>query len=284
MLKTQIKLFCPAKLNLFLHVLGRRDDGYHDLQTLFCLLDFGDEMTFSAAGDGILTLHIESSLELPLPMDNNLVIKAAKALRHLTNKPLLGADISLVKKIPQGAGLGGGSSNAASTLLALNALWNLKLSTEELCEIGIKLGADVPVFLHRKSAWGEGIGEKLAAVELDERWYLVITPPCLVSTQEIFCHQQLTRNSPAIKIADFLAGRSRNDCEAITRKLYPEVANTLYLLNKFAKSRMTGTGSSVFAEFNSEVDAMATLAKLPKPLQVFVAKGINSLDERLVGD
>lgn len=284
MLKTPIKLFCPAKLNLFLHVLGRRDDGYHDLQTLFCLLDFGDEMTFSAVGDGILTLHIESSLESPLPMDNNLVIKAAKALRRLTNKPLLGADISLVKKIPQGAGLGGGSSNAASTLLALNDLWNLKLSTEELCEIGIKLGADVPVFLHHKSAWGEGIGEKLEAVELDERWYLVITPPCLVSTQEIFCHQQLTRNSPAIKIADFLAGRSRNDCEAITTKLYPEVANTLNLLNKFAKSRMTGTGSSVFAEFKSEVDAMATLAKLPKPLQVFVAKGINSLDERLVGD
>ena len=284
MLKTPIKLFCPAKLNLFLHVLGRRDDGYHDLQTLFCLLDFGDEMTFSAVGDGILTLHIESSLESPLPMDNNLVIKAAKALRRLTNKPLLGADISLVKKIPQGAGLGGGSSNAASTLLALNDLWSLKLSTEELCEIGIKLGADVPVFLHRKSAWGEGMGEKLEAVELDERWYLVITPPCLVSTQEIFCHQQLTRNSSAIKIADFLAGRSRNDCEAITTKLYPEVANTLNLLNKFAKSRMTGTGSSIFAEFKSEVDAMATLAKLPKPLQVFVAKGINSLDERLVGD
>lgn len=282
--KTQLKLLSPAKLNLFLHVLGRRDDGYHDLQTLFRLLDFGDEMTFSVLGDGILTLHTESSLDSPLPMDNNLVITSAKALRRLANKPALGADISLIKKIPQGAGLGGGSSNAASTLLALNVLWDLKLSTEQLCQIGLQLGADVPLFINRKTAWGEGIGEKLEAVELKESWYLVITPPCLVSTQEIFCHQQLTRNSPAIKMTDFLAGRSRNDCEAVTTKLYPEVANTLSLLGKFAEPRMTGTGSSVFAEFKTEVEAMAILAKLPKPLQVFVAKGINSLDEKPVGD
>lgn len=284
MLETQIKLLSPAKLNLFLHVLGRREDGYHNLQTLFRLLDFGDEMTFSAQSDGILALHVESPFESPLPMDNNLVIEAAKALRHRVNKPRLGADISLLKRIPQGAGLGGGSSNAASTLLALNSLWDLNLDTEELCEIGVKLGADLPVFLEGRSAWGEGIGEKLEAVALDESWYLVITPPCLVSTKEIFCHEQLTRNSPAIKMSDFLAGRARNDCEAITKKLYPEVANTLNLLNKFAKAQMTGTGSSVFAEFKSEAEAMATLAKLPQPLQVFVAKGINSLDEELIRD
>lgn len=282
--KNQIKLLSPAKLNLFLHVLGRRDNGYHDLQTLFRLLDFGDEMTFSVQGGGILALRIESSLDSPLPMDNNLVTEAAKALRQSVNEPTLGADISLIKRIPQGAGLGGGSSNAASTLLALNVLWNLKLSTERLCEIGLQLGADVPLFIHRRSAWGEGIGEKLETVELEESWYLVITPPCLVSTQEIFCHQQLTRNSPAIKMSDFLAGRSRNDCEAVTASLYPEVANTLNLLGKFTKSKMTGTGSSVFAEFKTEAEAMATLAKLPKPLQVFVAKGINSLDEKLFGD
>lgn len=282
--KTQIKLLSPAKLNLFLHVLERRDDGYHNLQTLFRLLDFGDEMTFSVLSNGILALHTESTLDSSLPMDNNLVTEAAKALRRLANDPSLGADISLIKRIPQGAGLGGGSSNAASTLLALNVLWKLNLSTTQLCEIGLQLGADVPLFIHRRSAWGEGIGEKLEAVELEESWYLVVTPPCLVSTQEIFCHQQLTRNSPTIKMSDFLAGRSRNDCEAVTTKLYSEVANTLDLLDKFTKPRMTGTGSSVFAEFKTEAEAMATLAKLPKPLQVFVAKGINSLDEKLFGD
>lgn len=281
---TQIKLISPAKLNLFLHVLGRRADGYHDLQTLFRLLDFGDEMTFSGNESGSIGLSIQNTDETPLPMDSNLVIKAAKILRQIANKPSLGAHISLTKNIPQGAGLGGGSSNAASTLIALNTLWDLNLSTNKLCEIGITLGADVPVFLNGKTAWGEGIGDKLEAIELDERWYLVITPPCLVSTQEIFCHQQLTRNSPAIKMSDFLAGRSRNDCEAVTTKLYPEVANTLNLLGKYAEPRMTGTGSSVFAEFKSEVEAMVTLAKLPKPLQVFVAKGINSLDEKPFGD
>ena len=217
-------------------------------------------------------------------MDSNLVVKAAKRLRTIANRPNLGAHITLTKNIPQGAGLGGGSSNAASTLTALNTLWDLNLSTAKLCEIGITLGADVPVFLNGKTAWGEGIGEKLEAIELKQRWYLVVTPPCQVSTKEIFCHQQLTRNSPAIKMSDFLAGRSHNDCEAITSELYPEVAKTLVLLRKFSESKMTGTGSSLFVEFKSEVEAMATLAKLPKSLQVFVAKGINSLDEKPFGD
>jgi|TARA_B110000483_G_scaffold228058_1_gene290465 4-diphosphocytidyl-2-C-methyl-D-erythritol kinase len=280
----QINVLSPAKLNLFLHVLGRRPDGYHNLQTLFQLLDFGDEMTFSNNESGIIGLSIQNNIGAPLPMDSNLVVKAAKRLRTIANRPNLGAHITLTKNIPQGAGLGGGSSNAASTLTALNTLWDLNLSTAKLCEIGITLGADVPVFLNGKTAWGEGIGEKLEAIELKQRWYLVVTPPCQVSTKEIFCHQQLTRNSPAIKMSDFLAGRSHNDCEAITSELYPEVAKTLVLLRKFSESKMTGTGSSLFVEFKSEVEAMATLAKLPKSLQVFVAKGINSLDEKPFGD
>ena len=280
----QINVLSPAKLNLFLHVLGRRPDGYHNLQTLFQLLDFGDEMTFSNNESGIIGLSIQNNIGAPLPMDSNLVVKAAKTLRTIANRPNLGAHITLTKNIPQGAGLGGGSSNAASTLTALNTLWDLNLSTAKLCEIGITLGADVPVFLNGKTAWGEGIGEKLEAIELKQRWYLVVTPPCQVSTKEIFCHQQLTRNSPAIKMSDFLAGRSHNDCEAITSELYPEVAKTLGLLRKFSESKMTGTGSSLFVEFKSEVEAMATLAKLPKSLQVFVAKGINSLDEKPFGD
>jgi 4-diphosphocytidyl-2-C-methyl-D-erythritol kinase len=280
----QINVLSPAKLNLFLHVLGRRPDGYHNLQTLFQLLDFGDEMTFSSNESGIIGLSIQNNIAAPLPMDSNLVVKAAKTLRTIANRPNLGAHITLTKNIPQGAGLGGGSSNAASTLTALNTLWNLNLSTAKLSEIGITLGADVPVFLNGKTAWGEGIGEKLEAIELKQRWYLVVTPPCQVSTKEIFCHQQLTRNSPAIKMSDFLAGRSHNDCEAITSELYPEVAKTLVLLRKFAEARMTGTGSSLFVGFKSEGEAMATLAKLPKSLQVFVAKGINSLDEKPFGD
>ena len=280
----QINVLSPAKLNLFLHVLGRRPDGSHNLQTLFQLLDFGDEMTFSNNESGIIGLSIQNNIGAPLPMDSNLVVKAAKRLRTIANRPNLGAHITLTKNIPQGAGLGGGSSNAASTLTALNTLWDLNLSTAKLCEIGITLGADVPVFLNGKTAWGEGIGEKLEAIELKQRWYLVVTPPCQVSTKEIFCHQQLTRNSPAIKMSDFLAGRSHNDCEAITSELYPEVAKTLVLLRKFSESKMTGTGSSLFVEFKSEVEAMATLAKLPKSLQVFVAKGINSLDEKPFGD
>lgn len=279
MANSSISLIAPAKLNLFLHVLGRREDGYHNLQTLFRLLDFGDEMKFESASNGTLSLHFESSLSSEISMDENLIIQAAKSLRQRAGNPALGARICIKKKIPVGAGLGGGSSNAASTLLALNALWDLKLSNQQLREIGVTLGADIPLFINGKTAWGEGVGEKLSDICLSECWYLVVTPPCFVSTQEIFCHEQLTRNTQAIKMADFLAGRSRNDCEEVTKLLHPEVASSLNLLGKHAKPRMTGTGSSIFAEFKSEAAAMATLAKLPKPQHFFVAKGINSLDE-----
>ena len=279
MASTELTLFSPAKLNLFLHVTGRRDNGYHDLQTLFRLIDRSDVMGFSLQQPGVLSLHCSGPRSGGLPMDQNLVLKAARKLKEFAGDNTLGADIKLHKILPQGAGLGGGSSNAATTLVALNQLWQLNLSQQQLGEIGVSLGADVPVFVAGHTAWGEGIGEKLTPVELPQCWYLVVTPQCSVATEAIFSHQQLTRNSPAIKMADFLAGRSRNDCETVTKQLYPEVGNALNYLEKFAKPRMTGTGSSIFAEFHTEAEALAVQAELPISLQNFVAKGINSSAE-----
>ncbi|MCH7817548.1 MAG: 4-(cytidine 5'-diphospho)-2-C-methyl-D-erythritol kinase [Proteobacteria bacterium] len=274
-----LKLLAPAKLNLFLHVTGRRDDGYHQLQTLFQLLDYGDLLEFETADPGIISLHIHAqAAPFSIPMDNNLIIAAANRLTAEADRPDLGARISLDKRIPVGAGLGGGSADAAITLLALNQLWQLQLSKQKLCEIGIELGADVPVFIQGKSAWAEGIGDRLQAVELGDSWYLVVTPDCVVSTAEIFCDEQLTRNSPAIKMADFLAGRARNDCESVTRRRYPQVDAALNWLGQFTAARMTGTGCAVFASFTDAASANAILHKLPDYLKGFVAKGINSLE------
>jgi len=283
MTKQSTQFLAPAKLNLFLHILGRREDGYHQLQTLFQLLDFGDLMTFEASDDGILSLHLsfDDKLETDTPLDNNLVTSAAALLRREAGNPLLGASISLHKRLPSGAGLGGGSSNAATALTALNRLWGLELSTDKLCEIGVNLGADVPVFIRGKSAWAEGIGERLSPVELGDSWYLVISPQCSVSTAEVFCHEHLTRNSQAIKMADFLAGSARNDCESVTRKLHPEVDQAFEILAQFADFRMTGTGSSLFASFESEAAAKEVLNALPNNLPGFVAKGIDSLEHSL---
>ena len=281
MTKQFTQFLAPAKLNLFLHILGRREDGYHELQTVFQLLDFGDQMAFEVSNNGILSLHLSFSdgVENDTPLDNNLVTKAAALLRLEAGNPLLGASISLNKRLPSGAGLGGGSSNAATCLAALNLLWKLNLSTDKLCEIGVKLGADVPVFIRGKSAWAEGIGEKLSPVELGSSWYLVVSPKCSVSTVEVFCHEHLTRHSQAIKMADFLAGSTRNDCEAVTRKLHPEVDQAFEILANFADFRMTGTGSSLFASFESEAAAKKVLNALPDNLPGFVAKGIDSLEQ-----
>jgi len=281
MTKQFTQFLAPAKLNLFLHILGRREDGYHELQTVFQLLDFGDQMAFEVSNNGILSLHLSFSdgIGNDTPLDNNLVTKAAVLLKLEAGNPLLGASISLNKRLPSGAGLGGGSSNAATCLAALNLLWKLNLSTDKLCEIGVKLGADVPVFIRGKSAWAEGIGEKLSPVELGSSWYLVVSPKCSVSTVEVFCHEHLTRHSQAIKMADFLAGSTRNDCEAVTRKLHPEVDQAFEILANFADFRMTGTGSSLFASFESEAAAKKVLNALPDNLPGFVAKGIDSLEQ-----
>lgn len=267
----------PAKLNLFLHIIGRRADGYHELQTLFQLLDYGDELSFDPLPNGDLSLHAEGPTASAMPLDDNLILQAAELLRQEAKDPMLGAAISVGKRLPAGAGLGGGSSDAAATLLALNELWQLDFTEAQLCELGVKLGADVPVFLRGRSAWAEGVGEILTPVELPDAFFLVVTPPCFVSTKEVFSQENLTRNSPAIKMADFLAGRSRNDCEAVTRALYPAVAEALDWLAQFTEARMTGTGASVFARCKSRAEAEQLLARLPKPLTGFVAEGVNTL-------
>lgn len=267
----------PAKLNLFLHITGRRADGYHELQTLFQLLDYGDELSFEPLPNGDLSLHAEGPTASAMPLDDNLILQAAELLRQEAMDPMLGAAISVGKRLPAGAGLGGGSSDAAATLLALNELWQLDLPEARLCELGVKLGADVPVFLRGRSAWAEGVGEILTPVELPVAFFLVVTPPCFVSTKEVFSQENLTRNSPAIKMADFLAGRSRNDCEAVTRALYPAVAEALDWLAQFTEARMTGTGASVFARCESRAEAEQLLARLPEPLTGFVAQGVNTL-------
>ena len=273
-----ISVLAPAKLNLFLHILGRRNDGYHNLQSLFQLLDFGDDLHFETDTSGTISLHLDSNSEIKkIPMDDNLIIRATELLRANYGRNQLGASITLTKRIPIGSGLGGGSSNAAATLKALNKLWNCGLEKQELATMGLELGADVPVFVWGKSAWAEGVGERLEAIEIEPCWYLVINPNSIVSTAQIFSQENLTRNSPAIKMADFLAGRAKNDCEVVTRNLHPEVDEALNWLGQFSEARMTGTGSAVFSRFENEAAAQAVFAKRPSSLNGFVARGINSL-------
>tara|TARA_B100000029_G_C17596488_1_gene964345 strand:- start:1283 stop:2119 length:837 start_codon:yes stop_codon:yes gene_type:complete len=272
-----LTLLSPAKLNLFLHILGRRDDGYHELQSIYQLLNYGDVLKINSEDSELLCLHVTAESPIKsIPMDDNLILKAAQLLRKVSGKPNLGASISITKRIPTGAGLGGGSSNAAITLRGLNELWQCGLSDIELAKLGLQLGADIPVFIHGKTAWAEGLGERLEPVEIDTCWYLVITPDCAVSTARIFSQENLTRNSPTIKMADFLAGRARNDCEKTTRNLYPEVNQALNWLSQFGEARMTGTGSAVFAKYEREATAREIFANCPAGLKGFVAKGINS--------
>jgi len=267
-----LRLQCPAKLNLFLHITGRRDDGYHCLQTIFQIIDLCDTLTIDTTESTDLSFHCD---EPSLNDDDNLVLRAAQALRKATGTNL-GARMHLEKHIPTGAGLGGGSSNAASALLGLNRLWHTQLSTAQLAQIGVSLGADVPLFVYGHSAWAEGIGEILTPMELPEKHFLVINPGCHVSTQEIFSHQQLTRNTTAIKMAAFLARHTRNDCENVVKSLYPAVDKALIWLNQFAQARMTGTGASIFATFDSAEEAQTLLRQVPQGMRGFVAKGLNS--------
>ena len=282
---TSLSLLAPAKLNLFLHVTGRRADGYHELQTLFQLLDYGDRLRFALQEDGVISLHVSETGPVSgghgndsFPLENNLILRAASELASISGCKT-GAKITVDKSVPIGGGLGGGSSNAAVSLLALNELWQLGLSTEELCRIGVGLGADVPVFIRGRSAWGEGIGEILEPVALPEQWYLVVTPPCQVSTAAVFKDENLTRNSAKIRIADFLAGRCRNDCEPVTRRLYPAVDEALSWLGRFGKARMSGTGASVFIALADEAAGKEILAGLPAGWSGFTAKGVARVRE-----
>ena len=267
-MNSSLELHSPAKLNLFLHITGQRPDGYHELQTLFQLLDWGDRMRFETNSSGQITLDCPG---LDIPAQDNLAYRAAQALQSGD----LGVNIQLEKHIPTGGGLGGGSSNAATTLLALNHLWRLGKSPRQLQDLGAKLGADVPVFIAGHSAWAEGIGEQLTPIEIPTRWYLIIAPDCQISTGDIFSHQQLTRNTSPIKIAAFFAGHSRNDCQDLVRRLYPEVDNALNFLEKFGEARMTGTGACVFTDFEDKATAEAAHGKLPSGWTGFLAQGID---------
>jgi 4-diphosphocytidyl-2-C-methyl-D-erythritol kinase len=272
---TTLTLPSPAKLNLFLHITGRRANGYHDLQTVFQLLDYGDELTFSLRDDNQLCLHHDID---GLSSDDNLITKAARLLtKHCQSqhKETQGADITLLKRLPMGGGLGGGSSNAATTLLALNHLWKANLSVNTLAELGLELGADVPVFVRGHSAWAEGIGENLQPITLPNCWYLVIKPNCHVSTEEIFLNQELTRDTAAITVATFFEQGGLNDCENVVCQHYPEVKKALQWLNKHGDARLTGTGACVFASFANQEKALAVLNNTPTEWESFIASGIN---------
>jgi 4-diphosphocytidyl-2-C-methyl-D-erythritol kinase len=261
----------PAKLNLMLRVTGRRSDGYHQLQTVFQFLDIHDRLKIKRRNDSQIILHDDTS---DIPSTQNLCYRAAKLLQSISSSSQ-GAEITLEKRLPMGGGLGGGSSDAATTLMALNQLWGYPLNQSALKETALTLGADVPIFIHGKAAWAEGIGEKLTDIDLPETWYLVLQPPCHVSTAEIFRQPDLTRHSPRIKIRAFLQGDCRNDCLPVVRKCHPEVAQALDWLNQFADARLTGTGACVFAAFAEQQLAREMLQKKPASLNGFVARGIN---------
>ncbi|SUI81604.1 4-(cytidine 5'-diphospho)-2-C-methyl-D-erythritol kinase [Shewanella morhuae] len=262
----------PAKLNLFLHVNGRRNDGYHELQTLFQFIDCCDMLDFCVTDIDELVLH--SNMSAVVADNDNLILRAAKSLQQATSFKG-GAEIWLDKRLPMGGGLGGGSSDAATTLVALNKLWNTQLSTEKLAEIGLKLGADIPVFIHGFAAFAEGVGERLHAVNPSELWYVIITPDAHVSTADVFKDPLLPRDTPKLAIDTLMSQPWVNDCQKLVVSKYPQVAKALGWLLEYAPSRMTGTGACVFGEFTQQQQALAALAKLPSDMQGFVAKGMN---------
>jgi len=303
---TSLNLTSPAKLNLFLHINGRRGpkeehSGYHELQTVFQILDRGDEMFFTQANDSQITITPEFD---GLKLEDNLIYQAAALLKEAAlllgitptstspNSKMtanaFGAHIHIDKRLPMGGGVGGGSSNAATTLIALNHIWQLDFSEDQLAKLGAKLGADVPVFIHGHSAWAEGIGDELSPVELPESWYLILSPNCHVSTIEIFSHERLTRDTPKQRIAPALEGQAqtnisnmycdgnyRNDCEALVSELKPEIREALKWLNQYGEGRLTGTGACCFSRFNSEAEAQQVLNEAQSKFKGFIAKGVN---------
>lgn len=271
-----IECLSPAKLNLFLHVTGQRPNGYHELQTVFQLLDWGDEMVFERTSTG----NVELVNGVPgVAEEDNLILRAASLLQRPLKKGQQrtgpGARITITKHIPMGGGLGGGSSNAASTLLMLNRLWELDRSIEELTALGLQLGADVPVFVRGHSAWAEGIGDQLIAMDLPERWYVILIPDCHVSTAEIFSAPELTRDTSAITMSAFFEGDVRNDLQEVVAARYPKVRKALNWLNKFAPAMMTGSGAAVFAPIDTEARARELASAAESAFDVVVARGIN---------
>ncbi len=261
----------PGKLNLFLHVVGRRADGYHLLQTAFQFIDLCDELRFWARPSGV----IERRSDLPgVPAEDDLCVRAARMLAARAGVAP-GVAIELTKRLPMQGGVGGGSSDAATVLVALNELWGLRLPDAELAQLGLALGADVPVFVHGEAAWAEGVGEKLTPLELPQPVYLLVRPDATVSTADVFKAPELTRDSPAITIPGFLLTGGRNDCEPVVRRRFPAVAEALDWLEGFAPARLTGTGSCVYAAMRDEAHARAALASLPRRWTGYVVRGLN---------
>ena len=261
----------PAKLNLFLHITGRRPDGYHELQTLFQLIDLCDSVAVTVRDDGRIE-RPEGPADVP--PESDLVVRAARALQAASGTHL-GATLRVLKRIPMGGGLGGGSSDAATTLLALDALWGCRLGSDELARLGLPLGADVPVFVRGFSSWAEGVGERLTPVTLPERWYVIIHPGVAVSTRDVFQSSELTRNSPLITIRAFFEAGGRNDCEPVVRARCPEVAAALDWLSRYAPARLTGTGSCIFASCATAIEAERIAARVPDEWTSFVARGVD---------
>ncbi len=294
-MSARLVVSAPAKLNLFLHVTGRREDGYHLLETLFCLLDHGDTVTLALRGDG----QICRNDDLPgVPAEQDLCVRAARLLQQASGSTS-GVDIGLVKRLPMGGGLGGGSSDAAAVLLGLNRLWQLDWSRQRLQSLALRLGADVPVFVFGRSAFARGIGEQLEPVCLPLSWYVVLEPPVEISTARIFASQRLTRNSESVRITDFSGGvqpdfsggvsaqpqclslaaimaRTRNDLQQVACAEFPAVAEALQWLSQYAPARITGSGACVFACFDNEARARQVLAGLPTGMRGFVARGLSS--------
>ncbi|MFP5425883.1 MAG: 4-(cytidine 5'-diphospho)-2-C-methyl-D-erythritol kinase [Gammaproteobacteria bacterium] len=267
----KLTLPAPAKLNLWLHIIGRRADGYHELETVFQFLDYADHLTFAVRDDGQVRLQTAIN---GVDHDSNLIVRAARQLQAQSGCTL-GVDIWLDKILPMGGGIGGGSSDAATTLLGLNHLWQLGWDAERLAQLGLSLGADVPVFVHGHAAFAQGVGEQLTPVDPEQPWYVVLVPQVSVSTAEIFSHPQLTRDSLPLKMRPVPEGNSRNDCQPVVEQSYPEVRNALNLLGKYTEARLTGTGSCVFGAFPSKAEADKVLALLSETQTGFVAKGSN---------
>lgn len=276
-----LTLTAPAKLNLMLRILGRRSDGYHELQTVFQLLDHGDTLTFNPTNDGTIELDCPGVDVAP---EHNLIYRAAQLIKQASGNEKLGAYISVEKNLPAGGGVGGGSSDAATTLLGLNALWRCGLDTDTLAELGRQLGADVPVFVRGHSAFAEGVGERLTPVSITPRWYLVLKPDCHISTGALFSDPRLTRDSAAITLAalrdrrlntHWLDEYAGNDFQPLIESLYPEVRQAREWLAQFGAAYLTGTGACVFAGFESQAEAQNVFIERPTGWRGFVAEGVN---------
>jgi len=268
---TFLALPAPAKLNLFLHITHQRNDGYHEIQTLFQLIDYNDQLTFRLNTDPtirMITHHIN------LPDANNLILHAAQLLQQ-KSQCQLGCDIALNKKIPMGAGLGGGSSDAATTLIALNKLWKLHYDQPQLCELGRQLGADVPLFIHGYSAWGEGLGDDLTAAILPKRWYCLLLPNIQIETKRCYQHPTLNRQTPKIDRHYFSLDTGHNDFEPVVIELYPQIATLLTKARQYAPTYLTGTGAALFARFDNEDDAILMATRMSSHVNTHVCQGLN---------